>query len=80
MIKEFILAGGILYILLDGIQVLERPSINMQGLAVAILVLAASSVFYYQETEPLKKWEYIMVWCAVMLFVVYGVLTLGGIL
>lgn len=46
MIKEFVLAGGIFYILLDGVQVLGRPSVNMQGLAVGILLLAATSVFW----------------------------------
>lgn len=80
MIKEFVLAGGILYILINGIQVLDRPSINMQGLAVAILLLAASSVFWYREEDPLKKWEYILVWCAVMLFVLYGALNFGGVI
>ena len=80
MIKEFVLAGGILYILINGIQVLDRPSVNMQGLAVAILLLAASSVFWYREEKPLKKWEYLLVWCGVLLFVLYGALNYGGVL
>jgi uncharacterized membrane protein len=80
MIKEFVLAGGIFYILLDGVQIIGRPSVNMQGLAVGILLLAATSVFWYREEVPLKRWEYLLVWCAVMLFVLYGALNLGGIL
>ncbi|HUU75757.1 MAG TPA: hypothetical protein VMW63_06660 [Methanoregulaceae archaeon] len=80
MIKEIILATGVLYLAINGIQVINRAAINMQGLAIGILLLAVSGVFWYGEQEPLKKWEYMTVWGGVLLFVIYGVLTFGGVL
>lgn len=80
MIREFILAGGILYLLIDGVQILDRPTISLQGVAVGFLLLVISGVFWFQEEESLRKWEYLFVWCAVLLFVGYGMLNFGGVL
>ena len=45
-----------------------------------IIYLIGAGAFWYHEEEPLKKWEYLVIWVAVLLFVVYGVLHYGGML
>jgi hypothetical protein len=51
-----------------------------EGLAVGVIYLVGVGAFWFREEEPLKKWEYLVVWVAVLLFVVYGVLHYGGML
>lgn len=80
MIREIVLAGGVLYLAINAIQLIENQSVGGEGLLVGIIYLIGVGAFWYSEEEPLKKWEYLVIWVAVLLFVVYGVLHYGGML
>ena len=80
MIREIVLAGGVFYLLINAIQLAQNQSVGGEGLAVGVIYLVGVGVFWFREEELLKKWEYLVVWVAVLLFVVYGVLHYGGML
>jgi uncharacterized membrane protein len=80
MIREIVLAGGVFYLVINAVQLVENQSVGGEGLLVGIIYLIGVGAFWYSEEEPLKKWEYLVIWVAVLLFVVYGVLHYGGML
>ncbi|MDD1684855.1 MAG: hypothetical protein LUQ19_03080 [Methanoregula sp.] len=80
MIREAIAFGGVLYVLITIMQVLDRPMIWAEGIVVSI-ALAAATVFYLITDEHrLHISEIIALWAAVLLFAVYGCLKYGGII
>ena len=80
MIREIVLAGGIFYLVINAVQLVQHQSVAGEGLVIGIIYLIGVGAFWYSQEEPLKKWEYLVVWTAVLLFVVYGVLHYGGML
>ncbi|MBP1929255.1 hypothetical protein J2741_001802 [Methanolinea mesophila] len=78
MIREIILAGGAFYLLINIVQLVQNQSVGGEGLAVGVIYLIGVGAFWSREEEPLKKWEYLVIWVAVLLFVVYGALHYGG--
>jgi hypothetical protein len=80
MIREIVLAGGAFYLLINAIQLAQNQTVGGEALVVGIIYLVGVGAFWFREEQPLKKWEYPVVWVAVLLFVVYGVLHYGGML
>jgi len=80
MIREAILFGGVLYILITIAQIIDRPSIWVEGIVVAIVLAIATAYYLIIDEERLHTAEIISLWAAVLLFVVYGILRYGGIL
>lgn len=80
MIREAILFGGVLYILITLTQIIERPIIGPEGLIVSAVLAAATAYYFLQDEYRLHVSEIIALWAAVLLFLVYGVLKYGGIL
>lgn len=80
MIRESILAGGIIYISIAALQVIERPSMLGEGIVV-MCALAFATAFYLTRSEhALHWWEMAALWTAVLLFVLYGFLKFGGVI
>jgi hypothetical protein len=79
MIREAILFGGILYILITIAQVLDRPVIWFAGIVVSIALAAATTFYIMNDEHRLHISEMIALWAAVLLFVVYGCLKYGSI-
>jgi hypothetical protein len=79
MIREAILFGGVLYILITIAQVLDRPMIWLEGVVVSVAFAAATTFYLMHDEHKLHTSEIIALWAAVLLFVVYGCLKYGGI-
>ena len=80
MIREAILFGGVLYILITIMQVIDRPVIWTEGIVVSIALAAATTFYLVTDDHRLHISEIIALWAAVLLFVVYGCLKYGGAL
>lgn len=80
MIREAILSGGVLYILITLAQVLDRPMIWFEGVIVSVALAAATTFYLMHDEHNLHTSEIIALWAAVLLFVVYGCLKYGGVL
>jgi len=80
MIREAILFGGVLYILITIAQVLDRPMLWLEGVVVTVALAAATTFYLIQHEHKLHTSELIALWAAVLLFVVYGCLKYGGAL
>jgi hypothetical protein len=80
MIREALLFGGVLYILITIAQIIDRPAILSEGIMV-VVVLAIGTVYYLlQDEHQSHTSEIIALWAAVLMFVVYGILKFGGVL
>jgi len=80
MIREAILFGGVLYILITLAQIIDRPVIWLEGFVVSVVLAAATAYYLAQDEHHLHLSEIIALWAAVLLFAVYGILRYGGFL
>ncbi|MFA4848945.1 MAG: hypothetical protein WC626_04385 [Methanoregula sp.] len=80
MIREVILFGGVLYILITIAQIIDRPSIWAEGVIVAVVLAIATAHYLIKDEHQLHTAEIAALWAAVLLFVVYGVFKYGGVL
>ena len=80
MIREAILFGGVVYILITIAQVLDRPMIWLEGAVVSVALAAATTFYLIRDEHKLHRSEIIALWVAVLLFLVYGILKYGGFL
>lgn len=80
MIREILLGAGITYLIILAIQIIQRPSVAMGALAAGSLIILATGFYWYGSHEGVHKWEIIMLWSAILLFVIYGILKFSGVL
>ena len=80
MIRESILAGGIIYVLINAIQVIQRPSLVMEGVLVGFALSFATAFYLTRREHALHTAEAVALWAAVLLFAVYGFLKMGGVI
>jgi hypothetical protein len=80
MIREAILFGGVLYILITVAQILDRPTIWSEGIIVALVLAIATAYYLIHDEHRLHLSEIIALWAAVLLFLVYAILKFGGVL
>ena len=78
MIREAILFGGVLYILITIAQILDRPMIWLEGLVISGALAAATIFYLICDEHKLHTSEIVALWAAVLLFVVYGFLKYRG--
>ena len=79
MIREAILFGGVLYILITIAQILDRPMIWVEGVVVSVAFAAAITFYLIRDEQKLHISEIVALWAAVLLFVVYGFLKYEGV-
>ena len=80
MIREAILFGGVLYILITIAQIIDRPAIWSEGIVVAIILGFATAYYLIHDEHRLHISEIAALWVAVLLFMVYALLKFGGVL
>ena len=80
MIREAILFGGVLYVLIAIAQIIDRPAIWSEGIVVAIVLAIATACYLIHDEHRLHLSEIVALWAAVLLFMVYTLLKYGGIL
>ena len=80
MIREAILFGGVLYILITVAQIIDRPTIWSEGIIVALVLAIATACYLIHDEHRLHISEMVALWAAVLLFLVYASLKFGGVL
>lgn len=79
MIRESILIAGIIYLAVIMIQVLTVSATLLQGVIVGILILAGTGFYFIRHHELLEHLEIVALWSVILLFVVYALLQLWGV-
>jgi len=80
MIREIILGGGIIYLIIILLQAFERPSVGMEAIVAGSILAVATAFYWYRKHEGLHQWETCALWGAVLLFLLYGVLKYTGVI
>jgi hypothetical protein len=80
MIREVIVFGGAMYILISIAQIIERPAIWAEGIVVSLVLASATACYLIHDEQRLHISEILALWAAVLLFLVYGILKYGGVL
>ena len=79
MIREVLVLATLIYLLIIAVQLIDRPALWLQSLAVAAALSLAAGVYWFREELRLGKWEAVALWAAVLLFVIYAIAGLGGL-
>jgi multisubunit Na+/H+ antiporter MnhB subunit len=79
MIREVILGGGIIYLIIILLQAIARPSVGMEAIVAGSILAVATAFYWYRNHEGLHRWEAVALWGAVFLFLLYGVLKYTGV-
>ena len=80
MIREAILFGGVLYVLITVAQIIDRQAIWSEGIIVALVLAIATACYLIHDEHRLHISEIVALWAAVLLFLVYATLKFGGVL
>lgn len=80
LIQKALFIGATAYIGIILLQLFENVSISIQAAGAAIILALAIIVISIKNEAAMKKYEMIILWCCVLLFGLYAILTLGGLL
>ena len=80
MIRESILIAGIIYLVVIAVQMFTVPATLLQGAIFGIVLLAGTGFYFVRHHELLEHLEVVALWAAVLLFVLYTLLRLGGVI
>lgn len=80
MIRESILIAGIIYLVVIVVQVLIVPDMLLQGVIVLTVLLAGTGFFFIRHHDLLEHLEIVALWSVILLFVLYAVIRLGGVI
>lgn len=78
MIREVILLGGVIYLVIILLQAVSRPSVGLESIAAGSILAVATMFYWYGKHDGLHRWEMIALWGAVLLFLLYGILKYTG--
>lgn len=80
MIREVLVLGTLMYILVIAVQYFVRPSLWLESLLICGALALATAVYWFRDELRLQRWESVALWAAVLLFVSYGLAKIGGFL
>lgn len=79
-IGPVLVAGAVVYILIVVWQAAVHPAVIPEAAAIAVLLGGFCSVFAIKNPEMMKRGEIAVVWICILLFALYCLLRIGGIL
>lgn len=80
MIRESILIAGLIYLVVIAVQIFTVPATLFQGAILGIILLAGTGFYFIRHHELLEHLEMVALWSVILLFVVYALLRLGGMI
>ncbi len=80
MIREVLVLGTLMYILVIAVQYMVRPSLWLESLLICGALALATALYWFRDELRLQRWESVALWAAVLLFVVYSLAKFGGLL
>jgi hypothetical protein len=73
MIREIILGGAGMYLIILAVQIINRPSVSLEAIAAGSVLALATGIYLYAHPGRIHAWESVALWSAVLLFLVYGI-------
>jgi hypothetical protein len=80
MIRELVLAAGLIYAGIALLQYVEVRTIPVQSALIAVALIVLSAIHWATGGTLIKQREMVVLWIAVILFAAYGLAIGGGLL
>jgi hypothetical protein len=80
MIREVVLFGGVVYIIIALVQWVQNQTVQVEAALFAKIIVVLSLIHYARDEERLKKIEMAGLWLAIALFLGYALAKAGGYL
>ena len=80
MIRELVLVGGVIYIVIALVQWFENQTVQGEALVFVWALVALSLIHRASDEERLKQLEMAGLWLMIALFAGYAIAKAGGIL
>ncbi len=78
MIREVILGGAAIYVIILIAQIIERPSVGVEAIAAGSVLAIAAALYLSHNPHRIHNWESVALWTAVLLFLAYGIFKYTG--
>ena len=78
MIREVLTIGAVFYVLLAILQAGENSLILLESAVLVLFLIVVSVLVWLRNEGVVKRYEMVLVWCGVLLFLLYALLWLGG--
>jgi hypothetical protein len=78
MIREVLTIGAVFYVLLAILQAGENSLILLESVVLVLFLIVVSVLVWLRNEGVVKRYEMVLVWCGVLLFLLYALLWLGG--
>jgi hypothetical protein len=78
MIREVLTIGAVFYVLLAILQAGENSLILLESVVLVLFLIVVSVLVWLRDEGVVKRYEMVLVWCGVLLFLLYALLWLGG--
>jgi hypothetical protein len=78
MIREVLTIGAVFYVLLAILQAGENSLILLESAVLVLFLIIVSVLVWLRDEGVVKRYEMVLVWCGVLLFLLYALLWLGG--
>ncbi|MDD4454812.1 MAG: hypothetical protein PHI67_05795 [Candidatus Methanomethylophilaceae archaeon] len=80
MIREMVLIGGAVYIVIALLQWLDNQTVQGEAVILAGILVVLSLIHHASSEEQLKKFEMVGLWLMIALFAGYAIAKAGGYL
>jgi hypothetical protein len=80
LIRNAVATGAVVYGVILVIEAVRHPSFALTAIAAALFLTAAGVLFGSKDEHRLKTAEMALLWATVSLFLLYGLLKVGGVL
>jgi len=80
VIRECVLFAAGIYLALTVYQASRVPGTLGESIAVGAILVLGATLYWAREKHLLERGEMLLVWSCILLFLVYTLLTLGGLL
>jgi hypothetical protein len=78
MIREVLTIGAVFYVLLAILQAGENSLILLESVVLVLFLIVVSVLVWLRDEGVVKRYEMVLVWFGVILFLLYALLWLGG--
>lgn len=79
MIRELVLFGGVVYIIIALVQWFENQTVQGEALVFVGAIVAISLIHRASDEERLRQFEMVGLWLMIVLFAGYALAKAGGI-
>jgi hypothetical protein len=79
LIRTAVTSGAIAFIAIALVQMAVHTGLTLQGIGISLLLAGVAAVFWMTDETGVKRYEMVLLWCMVLFFGAYMLLSALGV-